>query len=181
MKTARKLIPAFVLAAITGPAHAYYLTNAVPGTASIEVTGACAIAPTTSKAYLANVHDDERNLLGWGIVTASGQLIALRQDRFETRYQQDYASGEQRAVEYIDMTGKALENVLAFASGGCTVARLQPGIDSRVSYSWNGGHGRANLKATFAGFEGSRCNELGDSRRCKAQKFSGSITFRGNW
>lgn len=59
-------------------ANAYYLEHAVAGTLTLKVTGACAIPKTVVKAYIADISDDARNPLGWGVVTASGHLIALR-------------------------------------------------------------------------------------------------------
>lgn len=181
MKTAHKLIPAFVLAVTASTSHAYYLTHALAGTVSFAVSGACAIPVTTTKAYLANVHDDEQNLLGWGIVTAAGQLLALKQNEVEIRYHHDYTSGEKRAAEYIDFVGEPLETFLTVNGVRCDIARLEPDVDSKVAYVWSDAHGRVNLKAGFGGYEKGRCNDFGDRESCKARKINGTIGFRGSW
>lgn len=176
------LLVLFVAGFLVNSANAYYLENAVPGTVTVEVNGACAIPATTTQAYLANIHDDDRNLLGWGIVTASGHLLALRENAaIDVNFRRDYTTGEETSSQYIDFVGATLNNFLKVNGVRCEIAKIEPKISSKVSYVKSGASGRAKLNAGFAGYEIKRCQDTGKVESCKARKFDGSIRFKGKW
>lgn len=183
MKKAVQLVPAFILAVTAGTSHAYYLKNAIPGTVSVVVDGACAIPASSARAYLADVHDDsdEHLLLGHGLVTAAGQLLALEENRVDIRYRNDFVSGEKRTEAYVDLVGDTLRTFLTATGVRCDIARLEPDVNSTAAYVWDSAGGTVRLKAGFGGYETGRCNDKGDVESCKARKIRGTIQFRGSW
>lgn len=172
----------FVCALMMGAsANAYYLEHAVAGVVTLEVTGACAIPKIKTEAYIADISDDAHTPLGWGVVTASGHLIALRESTIDVVDQKYFSSNQQRAIDFIDLSGATLKNFLTENGVRCEIARLQPGIDSTVTYTSSGARGRAVMHAKVAGYEVERCQDSGDVQTCKARKISGKIDFSGKW
>lgn len=176
-----KFLSAFLLFAFFSNANAYYLENALPGTVTITVTGACAIPATTANAYLADVHTDDRVLLGRGIVTASGKLLALEESHEDVRYHHVYATGEKSATDYVDFVGETLHTFLTANGVNCHIETLEPDVDSKAVYQWSENGGKLNLKAGFGGHEKIRCFNGMEQERCLAQKIRGMIRFKGAW
>lgn len=162
-------------------ANAYYLEHAVAGTLTLEVTGACAISKTTTKAYIADISDDEHKPLGWGIVTTSGHLIALRSSTIDVVDQKNFAANQQRTTDFIDLSDDTFKTFLTENGVRCDIARLQSSIDSTVTYTTRGVNGRAVMHAKVAGYEVERCQDSGDVQTCKARKIIGTIDFSGKW
>lgn len=185
MKPAVNLFSAFVFSsfslAVASDANAYYLENALPGTVTIAVTGACAIPSATANAYLADVSTDDRVLLGRGIVTASGKLLALEERHEDVRYHHVFATGEKSATDYVDFVGETLRAFLAANGANCQIETLEPDVGSKAVYQWSENGGKLNLKAGFAGHEKIRCFNGMEQERCLAQKIRGVIRFRGAW
>lgn len=176
-----KFFSAVLFFAAISNANAYYLENALPGTVTVSVTGACAIPAMTTNAYYANVQTDERLLLGRGIVTASGQLIALEEKRSDVSYLHVLATGEKSEINYVDVVGDTLRVFLAANGANCNIETLEPDVDSKAVYQWNPSGGKLNFKAGFGGHEKSRCFSGIDRERCLAQKIRGVIRFKGVW
>ncbi len=183
MKKAVQLIPAFFLAVTAGTSHAYYLKNAIPGKVTVAVEGACAIPSASTGAYLADIHDDSEQhvLIGHGLVTVAGELLALEENRLDIRSRQDYVSGAKLAEEYVDLAGDTLRAFLTQAGVRCDIARLEPDVDSKAAYTWNSAGGSVRLRAGFGGYEQSRCSDGGDIESCKSRKIKGVIQFKGSW
>jgi hypothetical protein len=176
-----KLFSAFLFFAAISSANAYYLENALPGTVTVSVVGACAIPATTTNAYYANIHTDEHVLIGRGIVTAAGQLIALEEKRSDVSYLHILATGEESSSDYVDYVGNTLRLFLTANGVNCDIETLEPDVDSKAAYRWNINGGKLNLKAGFAGHEKTRCFEGLNQERCLAQKIRGVIRFKGVW
>lgn len=162
-------------------AQAYILEHAVAGTLTLEVTGACAIPKTSVKAYVADISDDAHNAIGWGIVTASGHLIALRESAVDIVDQKNFTKNTARTTDHIDLAGATLKTFLTENGVRCEIAKLQSSIDSTVTYITNNAGGRALVNAKVAGYEIERCQDSGDSQSCKARKILGTIRFAGKW
>ena len=176
-----KLFSSFLLLAFFSNAHAYYLENALPGTITVSVKGACAIPAFSANAYYADVHTDERVLLGRGLVTASGQLIALQEKRSDVGYSHVLATGEKSETDYIDYVNDALRTYLVANSANCTIETLEPDAASKMVYRWDEQSGSLNLKAAFGGYEKMRCYAGMEQERCVAQRIRGVIRFHSNW
>jgi hypothetical protein len=181
MKSAIKLFTSVLFFSAFNTANAYYLENALAGTVTYSVTGACTIPAVSTNAYYANIHTDERVLIGRGIVTASGKLIALEEKRSDVSYRHVRATGEKTASDYVDMVGDTLRTFLTANSTNCVIETLEPDVDSRAVYQWNEKGGNLNLKARFGGHEKTRCFEGLNQERCLAQKIRGVIRFKGVW
>jgi len=172
---------AILLLAFFSNAHAYYLENALPGTITVSVKGACAIPAFSANAYYADIHTDERVLLGRGLVTAAGQLIALQEKRSDIAYTHVLATGEKSETDYIDYVNDALRTYLLANSANCTIELLEPTANSKVNYRWNTAGGTMKLRAGFAGYEKNRCYGDISKEYCLARRIRGDIQFKGAW
>jgi hypothetical protein len=181
MKSAIKLFTSFLFFSAFSHANAYYLENALPGKVTVSVKGACAIPATTVNAYLATISTDEHVLIGRGIVTASGKLIALQEKSSDVSYLHVLATGEKSSTDYVDVVGDTLRTFLTANSTNCVIETLEPDVDSKAVYQWNENGGKLNLKAGFGGHEKTRCFEGLNQERCLAQKIRGVIRFNGVW
>ena len=162
-------------------ANAYYLEHAVAGTLTLQITGACAIPKTVVKAYIADISDDAHNPLGWGVVTASGHLIALRESAVDVVDKKNFAVNQQRTTDYVDLAGNTLKTFLTKNGVRCDIAHLQSDIASTLTYISSGANGSAMLRAKVEGYEIERCQDNGDMQTCKARKIIGNIHFSGKW
>jgi hypothetical protein len=162
-------------------AQAYYLENAVPGTLTLKVSGACAIPTTQTKAYIADISDDEHSLIGWGVITATGHIIALRENKLDIADRKNFATQQQSATDFIDLAGDTFKTFLTQNGVRCEIAHLQAGIDSTLTVISAGSSGKAVMHAKVAGYEVERCQDSGDVQTCKARKIIGAIDFIGRW
>jgi hypothetical protein len=162
-------------------ANAYYLEHAVAGVVTLEVTGACAIPKIKTEAYIADISDDAHIPLGWGIVTASGHLIALRESATDVVDKKNFASNQQLTADYVDLAGNTLKTFLTENGVRCDIARLQSDIASTLTYITTGASGSAALRAKVEGYEIERCQDSGDTQTCKARKIIGKLHFSGKW
>lgn len=181
MKSAIKLFTSFLLFSAFNNANAYYLENALAGTVTYSVTGACTIPAVSTNAYYANIHTDEHVLIGRGIVTASGKLIALQEKSSDVSYLHVLATGEKSSTDYVDVVGDTLRTFLTTNGTNCVIETLEPDVDSKAAYRWNASGGTLNFKASFGGHEKQRCYEGIKQERCLAQKIRGVIRFKGVW
>ncbi|HSC74740.1 MAG TPA: hypothetical protein VLB90_00720 [Pseudomonadales bacterium] len=181
MQSVVKLFFACLFFSAFSSANAYYLENALPGKVTVSVTGACAIPATTVNAYLATVNTDEHVLIGRGIVTAAGKLIALEEKRSDVSYSHLLATGEKSATDYVDYVGDTLHGFLIANGVNCNIETLEPDVDSKAVYHWNAAGGTLNLKAGFGGYEKQRCFSGVEQERCLAQRIRGVIRFKGAW
>lgn len=162
-------------------AQAYYLENAVPGTLTLKVAGACAIPTTQIKAYIADISDDEHNPIGWGVITATGHLIALRENKLDIADKKNFVTTQQSAMDFIDLAGDTFKTFLTQNGVRCEIAHLQAGIDSTLTITSIGSSGKAVMHAKVAGHEIERCQDNGNIQTCKARKILGNIDFVGRW
>ena len=177
----KKLISAVLLLVFFNNANAYYLENALPGKVTVSVTGACAIPETTVNAYLATINTDEHVLIGRGIVTASGKLIALEEKRSDVSYLHVLATGKKTATDYVDVVGDTLRTFLTSNGASCVIETLEPDANSKSVQQWNASSGRVNFNVGFEGHEKMRCFNGMNQEKCMAQKIRGVIRFRGAW
>jgi hypothetical protein len=157
MKSVVNLFFTFLFFAAISNANAYYLENALPGKVTVSVSGACAIPATTVNAYLATINTDEHVLIGRGIVTASGKLIALEEKHSDVSYLHVLATGEKSSTDYVDVVGDTLRTFLTTNGTNCVIETLEPDVDSKAAYRWNETGGTLNFKAGFGGHEKQRC------------------------
>lgn len=181
MKFARKLFTSFLFFSAFSHANAYYLENALPGKVTVSVKGACAIPATTVNAYLATISTDEHVLIGRGIVTASGKLIALQEKSSDVSYRHVLATGEKSSTDYVDLVGDTLRTFLTANGANCVIETLEPDVNSKAKYRWNEAGGTLNFNAGFGGHEKQRCFSGVNQERCLAQKIRGVIRFKGAW
>jgi hypothetical protein len=182
MKTASRWYALALLAAATG-AQAYYVDGATgyPGKATIRSTGACAIPLTTHyDAWLGDVYDDSDTYQGWGIVTNSGELLALEVTGAETRYRHNSITGVGYQDYYLDIAGVALGDYL-YSHSFCDPAALAPMFSSSERYRWDSMLHEKTVRvvAKVKGYDQSQCIKQNGIESCEAARFSATVTFSG--
>jgi hypothetical protein len=171
----KKLIPAILLLVFFSNANAYYLENALPGKVTVSIPA------TTVNAYLATINTDEHVLIGRGIVTASGKLIALEEKSSDVSYLHVLATDKKSATDYVDVVGDTLRTFLTTNGASCVIETLEPDTNSKAVYQWSAAGGKVSFNAGFGGHEKMRCFNGVNQEKCMAQKIRGVIRFKGAW
>lgn len=187
MKTIQPLFIALTLAIATGAAQAatppYHVTEGYYGSVTIRASGSCQFSPVSYKnAWLGNVLDSADAPVGYGVITANGELLVLERDYAPVTYAENTETGVGKDISYTDMVGPEL---VAFVEGhsGCSIWSIVPNTNSRTSFRWDTmkGKDRVKVNANFSGFETEVCQNRQTGKQCAAHTFSGSVTFKGDW
>ncbi|HSC74743.1 MAG TPA: hypothetical protein VLB90_00735 [Pseudomonadales bacterium] len=187
MKIARPLCAAFALFAVANTASAftppYHVTEGYFGSATFRASGSCGFKPVTYKnAWLGSVLDSTDAPVGWGVITASGELLVLEASYARVKYSENVDIGVGKDISYTDMVGSELITFITNHSG-CSIRSIVPDTNSRTAMKWDTfkGKDRVQMKANFNGFEEEVCQTPQTGKQCHADKFSGSVTFKGDW
>lgn len=186
MKLLKNIIPGLALVIpflmLASPANAYILKRATAGKVTIGVTGeACTIPKTTVNAYLADIYTDEDILIGYGIVTTTGKLVALEESRSELRYTKVLATGVQSSLYTVDVAGSTLNTFLKASGANCDIDTLQPMLSSTANYRWSESGGKINYNAKFGGHVKKVCYSNVAKEYCLAGQYRGKVQFKGGW
>ena len=185
MNSAKKFISCLMLAMpiflASAPANAYILKKALAGKVTIAVTGACAIPETTVNAYLADIYTDEDVLIGYGIVTTTGKLVAIEESRGELNYKNILATGAKSATYAVDIAGSTLNTFLTASGTDCDIDVLQSTLSSSADYRWSETSGKVSYNARFGGHVKKVCYSSVIKEYCVAEQFKGKVLFRGGW
>lgn len=160
----------------------YHVTEGYYGAVTIRASGSCGFKPVTYKnAWFGEVLDSTDASQGWGIITASGELLVLEEDYAPIRYSNNSATGLGKDISYTNMVGAEL---VAFVQdfSGCNIWSIVPNANSRATIKWDmfANKDRLHLRANFKGFESEVCSGPPSNQQCRADSFSGSIVFSGN-
>lgn len=160
----------------------YHVDEGYFGSVTISASGSCGFRPVTYKnAWLGAVLDSTDTPVGWGVITASGELLVLEEDYAPIRYSNNSATGLGKDISYTNMVGAEL---VAFVQdfSGCNIWSIVPNANSRATIKWDmfANKDRLNLRANFKGFESEVCSGPPSNQQCRADSFSGSIVFSGN-
>ena len=185
MNRIEKLISglAFVIPCLMASTHAnaFILKQALAGKVTIEVAGACAIPKTTVNAYLADIYTDADVLIGHGIVTTTGNLVALEESHSQLRYKNILATGAKSSIDSVDIVGDTLQAFLTANGSNCDIDTLQSTLNSKAAYQWSGAGGKVNYNAGFGGHVKKLCYSSSTQEYCTAEKFVGRVHFKGIW
>lgn len=197
MKIIQPLFAALALAIAASTAQAapyvpippYHVDEGYFGSVTFKASGSCGFRAVTYKnAWLGKIRDstsspiDPANPEGRGIITASGELLVLEEDYAPIKYSENEDIGVGKYIRYTDMVGIELVNFIQDHSG-CSIWSIVPNTNSRANIKWDyfKQKDHIQLKANFSGFEEEVCTGPAGHQQCRADKFSGSITFKGDW
>ena len=187
MKIIQPLLAALTLAFVASTAQAaippYHVEEGYFGSVTFKASGSCGFrAVSYQNAWLGNVLDSTDAPIGWGIITASGDLLVLEEDYARIKYSENIDTGVGKDISYTDMVGIELVNFIEDHSG-CSIWSIEPNTNSRANIKWDSfkQKDRMQLKANFSGFEQEVCKGTVGFQQCSADKFSGSVTFKGDW
>lgn len=187
MKIIPSLFFAFTLVAV-GTAHAatppYHVDEGgYFGSVKIIADGSCGFRTVSYKnAWFGELFDSLEAPMGYGIITASGELLVLEEDYAPTKYSENIDTGTGKDISYTSMAGPELVSLLMGYSG-CDIRSIEPNTNSRATIKWDifKGKDHLQLKANFSGFEEEVCEGAPGFQQCRADKFSGSVIFQGDW
>lgn len=188
MKIIQPLFAALALIITASTAQAvvtppYHVAKGYFGSVTFRASGSCGFRTVSYRnAWLGDVLDSTDAPIGWGIITASGELLVLEEDYAPIKYSENVDSGVGKDISYTDMVGTELINFIT-DHAGCSIRSIEPNTNSRATAKWDSFKQRDHmqLKANFSGFEEGVCQGAVGYQQCRADKFSGSITFKGDW
>jgi len=187
MKTFQHIFASIALAGAVGLTHAappiYHVTEGYYGSVTFKASGSCGFKPVTYKnAWLGSVLDSTDTPVGWGIITASGDLLVLETDFAPVKYVENSETGVGKDVSYTNMVGPLL-SALVMGQSGCSIWSIEPNTNSRTTIKWDiyKGKDRVQMNANFSGFEEKTCQPTRAGQECSAGKFTGSVIFKGDW
>lgn len=193
MKIIQPLSAVFVLAITASTAQAftppYHVDNEGEdmggyfGSVTIRASGSCGFRTVSYRnAWFGNLFDSLDEPVGYGIITASGELLVLEEDYARMRYSENIDIGVSKETAYTSMVGPELVS-LVMGYSGCSIESIVPNTNSRSTSKWDAYKGKDHLqlKANFSGFEEEVCQGADGFQQCRADKFSGSIIFKGDW
>ena len=161
----------------------YHVDEGYFGSVTISASGSCGFRPVTyQNAWLGAVLDSTDTPVGWGVITASGDLLVLEEGYARIKYSENTGIGVGKDISYTDMVGPELATFITDLSG-CSIRSIVPNTNSRTTIKWDTfkGKDRVQVKANFSGFEDEVCQVRQTGTQCSADKFSGSVTFKGDW
>jgi hypothetical protein len=187
MKIIQPLFIAFALAIAAGAARAtapvYHVKEGYFGKVTVNVSGSCGFKPVTYKnAWMGTLLDSTEAEIGWGIITASGELLFMEENFSRKRYSENIETGIGADISYSNVVGPELTSFITTHSG-CVISTIAPDIGSSTKIQWDKKTGldRVKMNARFSGYEEEVCQVRTTGKQCHAGKFTGSVTFKGNW
>lgn len=171
-----------LFASVIQAAPPYHINNAATGVATIQSSGSCQTKMTYQGAQWGVVYDSMNVNQGWGIITATGDLLALLSDYAYISGEENNVSDKSTAIYFEDLDSEATIGTIE-SLAGCTVDELISSAKSKGIYVTD----ESKLKDDFSlvyPFNGiSPSLEIVNGAKTidKAQTFSGKITFKGSY
>lgn len=184
MKMVKMSILAAAIALSASAAQAfvppYYIDFPYVGKATIKSSGSCKIKQTYENAQWGYIYDDNSDEVGYGIISASGELLAVLSDYETISGAYDSATNKGNDVYFEDLDSS--ETVGKIQSlGSCDVYELISSAKTKGTYTYNGPKpANFSLVYPFNGISPTLNTTVGTKSTQKAQTFSGKITFKGS-
>jgi hypothetical protein len=181
LSTALTLV--FAVSTVQAATPPYHVAQGYYGSVTVRASGSCQFSPVSYKnAWLGNILDSTDTPVGYGFITANGELLFLEQDYAPVSYVENTDTGVGKDISYTNMVGPELFNFVQ-AQSGCSIWSIVPNTNSRLSIKWDTMRGKdhAQANANFSGFETEVCQVRQTGKQCVAHRFSGSVTFKGDW
>lgn len=158
----------------------YYVDGAISGTATIKAEGSCSMDEQIFPgAHFGNVFNSGDEALGWGVISADGQLLAIIDALAVGGIWRASSGDEFSASGYM---GAVVDKEFLAAQTGCSVDSVIPATKSKFHYAAGGSQESLAMKGVFAGYAdvGANCRADDDGTVCRAHKFSGVISFQSD-
>ena len=178
-----------VLGALAGAAGAnaqapvYHVKEGYFGKLNVGASGSCRFETfTVDNVWYGVVYNETNVEQGWGIITASGQLLFWEADYASISFKDNTDTGVGKDVSYSNLVGQELFDLIT-ARSGCSIEVLEPDTTGRTVMKWDAMQHKdtVNMQARFRGFDASVCQVLTNGKTCSAGSFKGSVRFRGDW
>lgn len=187
MNTIQRLFVVFTLMITARAAVAatppYHVEEGFFGKVTASANGSCGFKPVTYKnAWMGTVLDSTDAVIGWGIITASGELLFIEESYSRIRYSENIETGIGSDFSFSDLVGPELKDLIT-AQSKCLIGSIAPDTSSRTKIRWDKikGLDKVSMNARFSGYEKEVCQYRETGKQCRAGKFSGSVKFTGNW
>lgn len=183
MKMVKMSVMAAAIALSTSATQAldapYSVDGGYTGTATLKVSGGCKASLTYANARYGEVYDAFDDYVGWGLVTASGQLVTLERDSSIISSIHDTVTGSGTAVYFEDMgSNETLAAIAAIA--GCNIDSIVSNLSARDSYKTDVAKGTqtASLQYSFGGYTTWVLETKGSKQYLTGKKYTGKVTFK---
>lgn len=160
----------------------YHIDNAAIGKATIQSSGSCKIKATYEGAKWGIVKDSTDADVGYGIISADGDLLAVLSDYETISGAYDTATSKGNDVYFEDLDSS--ETIAKIQSlGGCTVYELISSAKTKGTYTYDPSKNKNDFSLVypFNGISPTLDTTVGTKSTYKAQTFSGKITFKGSY
>lgn len=163
----------------------YHINGAAyVGKAAIQSSGGCSVKETFVDAQYGDIYDSTDAYVGWGMVSANGQILVVEEDYTKAYAFSDSATNNTVDSWYEDMASSdTIAAIESFAKpAGCSIARMVSGSKSRETktVTISKGLDQYVLQYTFSGFTVFEPDLVKGTKTYKKTKnFSGKITFKG--
>jgi hypothetical protein len=159
----------------------YHIDFPATGKATIQSSGSCKIKQTYEGAQWGIVKDSTDADVGYGIISADGDLLAVLSDYETISGAYDTATNKGNDVYFEDLDSS--ETIAKIQSlGGCTVYELISSAKTKGTYTYNPPKADSfSLVYPFNGISPTLDTTVGTKSTYKAQTFSGKITFKGSY
>jgi hypothetical protein len=157
----------------------YSVDGGYTGTATLKISGGCKASITYANARYGEVYDAYDDYVGWGLVTASGQLVTLERDSSIISNIYDTVTGSGTSVYFEDMGSNETAAAIA-AIAGCGIDTIVSNLSSRDSYKTDAPKGTqsASLQYSFGGYTVQVIETKGDKQYITGKKYTGKVTFK---
>jgi hypothetical protein len=160
----------------------YHINSPATGKATIQSSGSCKIKQTYEGAQWGVVFDSTDAQVGYGIISASGELLAVLSDYETISSAYDTATGKGNDVYFEDLDSS--ETIATIESlAGCTVRELISSAKTKGTYTYDPSKNKNDFSLVypFNGISPTLDTVKGTKSTYKAQTFSGKITFKGSY
>ena len=160
----------------------YHIDNAATGKATIQSSGSCKIKETYEGAQWGEVSDSTDAYVGFGIISATGELLAVLSDYETISGAYDTATGKGNDVYFEDLDSSATVGTIE-SLAGCTVYELISSAKTKGTYTYDPSKNKNDFSLVypFNGISPTLTTVNGTKSTDKAQTFSGKITFKGSY
>lgn len=183
MKMVKMSMLAAIIAMSASAAQAftppYYVIGGYTGTATVVVSGGCKANEKYLNARYGSVYDTFDDYVGFGLVTADGQLVTIEQDYSDISHVYDTVTFDATYSYYEDMasdeTTGAIETI-----ADCNIDTMTANLNSRDNYKVNASKGveAVSMQFSFGGYTTQTMETKGNKQLTKGAKYTGKVTFK---
>lgn len=157
----------------------FHIDGPYTGKLVIQSSGSCKIKQTYENAQWGQVYDSNNANVGWGLITADGELLGVLSDFEDISGFSDKEKGVGQDVYFEDLDSEYTMKTLS-ELGSCTINELISGAKTRGVYNYADNKNEFAMRYYFNGISPMVESTKGSRVINSPQLFSGKITFKGN-